>query len=249
MLRLLGVVISIGLADSLNPSTVGPALLLAAGEAPRRRVLAFTLGTFGVTFAGGLILTLGPGRAIIALVPHPGPTARYILETIAGAALLSVGIVVWRRRGRLRQRNREHPQHKGPARRLVSGAARNPGLLGASIAFVELPTAFPYFAAIAAVVGSGFGVTSQVVLVAIYNICFVLPLLGIALTLTVFGDRAVVILDRVRAYFRRRWPAVVAIVAVLAGAFVITLGLTGLTGRASGPVGSVSRGVRHLISH
>ncbi|MBV8430243.1 MAG: GAP family protein [Solirubrobacterales bacterium] len=249
MLRLLGVVISIGLVDSLNPSTVGPALLLAAGEEPRRRVLAFTLGTFAVTFAGGLILILGPGRAIISLVPHPGPTARYILETIAGAALLTVGMVVWRRREQLRQRSGEPSQHKGLARRLVSRAARNPGLLGASIALVELPTAFPYFAAIAAVVGSGFGLTSQIVLVAVYNVCFVLPLLGIVLTLTVFGDRAVGILDRVRAYFRRRWPAVVGIAAIIAGAFVITLGVTGLTGRAGGPVGSVSRRVRHLISH
>jgi ABC-type Fe3+ transport system permease subunit len=53
----------------------------------------------------------------------------------------------------------------------------------------------------------------------------------------------------VRRYLGRRWPAVVGVAALIAGAFVITLGITGLTGRTSGPVGSVSRRLRHIISH
>jgi hypothetical protein len=42
MLRLIGLVISIGLADSVNPTTVGPALYLASGERGRHRVAVFT---------------------------------------------------------------------------------------------------------------------------------------------------------------------------------------------------------------
>ena len=53
---------------------------------------------------------------------------------------------------------------------------RSSALLGATITAVELPTAFPYFAAIAAVVGSGYGVWHQVFLILIFNIAFVLPL-------------------------------------------------------------------------
>ena len=34
MLRRIGVAISVGLADSLNPSTVGPALYIATGRKP-----------------------------------------------------------------------------------------------------------------------------------------------------------------------------------------------------------------------
>ena len=30
----------------------------------------FTIGAFSVTFAGGLVLTIGPGR-LLGLVPHP----------------------------------------------------------------------------------------------------------------------------------------------------------------------------------
>ena len=245
MLRLLGVVISIGLADSLNPSTIGPALFLAGGESPRGRVLGFTAGTFGVSFLGGLILTLGPGHAILSLVPHPDATARYILETIAGAAMLVVGAVLWRRRALIQHRAQHASAEPG---RIASRADRNPTLVGATIAAVELPTAFPYFAAIAAIVGSGTSIPRQIVLIAIYNACFVLPLLVIVFILTVYGDRTVQILDAVRRYLRRRWPTVVGIIALLAGAFVIALGVTGLTGRASGPVGSLSRKVRHVIS-
>lgn len=244
MLRLLGVVISIGLADSLNPTTVGPALLLATRDRPRRQVLEFTAGTFLVFLIGGLVLTIGPGQAIVSLVPHPNATTRYILETIAGAAMLVAGAVLWRRRARIAERASDELPGSGRATR---GATRKPWVVGAAISVVELPTAFPYFAVIAAIVGSGLGLTRQLLLVVIYNVCFVLPLLGIVGLLTVFSERAVESLDRVRRYLRARWPVLVSVIALLAGAFVITLGVTGLTGQTSGHLGRVSRGLRHLF--
>jgi cytochrome c biogenesis protein CcdA len=245
MLRLLGVVISIGLADSLNPTTVGPALLLAARERPRRQVLQFTAGTFAVFLIGGLVLTIGPGQAIVALVPRPSTTTKYILETIAGAAMLVAAAVLWRRRARIRQRASGESSGSG---RAVSAAARKPWVVGATISLVELPTAFPYFAVIAAIVGSGLGLTRQLVLVVIYNLCFVFPLLGIVALLTIFKERAVQLLDRIRGYLRTRWPVLAAVIAFTAGVFVITLGVTGLTSQSSGRVGRVSRRLRHLIT-
>ncbi len=240
MLRLLGLVLSIGFADSLNPSTIGPALYLASGHSPRRSVLEFTAGTFGVFTLGGLLLTLGPGRAILALVPHPHATARYILETAAGVAMLVASAVLWVRRRRLGRRPGE-PEREP--------SQRSPLLMGAGIAIVELPTAFPYFAAIAAIVGSGLGLPRQIVLVALYNLAFIAPLLGITVALTVAGEGAVELLTRVRRWMSQRWPVIAAIVALAVGVFVITLGVTGLTGRTHGRVGVISRRLRHLISH
>jgi hypothetical protein len=43
---------------------------------------------------------------------------------------------------------------------------------------VELRTAFPYFAAIAAIVGSGIGTSRQIALLVLFDVCFVLPLIG-----------------------------------------------------------------------
>jgi cytochrome c biogenesis protein CcdA len=239
MLRLLGLVISISLADSLNPSTIGPSLYLAAGECPRRDVLQFAAGTFVVFAVGGLILTLGPGRAILALVPRPSPTARYILETVAGVAMLVIAAVVWFRRQKLGHRE---AARSAPKR-------RSPLVMGAGIAIVELPTAFPYFATIIAIVGSGLSLWRQLVLLGIYNVCFVLPLLAIVVMVAFAGDRAVTLLSRARRFMHDHWPVLVVVVALVVGIFVTTLGVTGLTGNAGGRVGRVSRRLRHLISH
>lgn len=239
MLRALGVVLSIGLADSLNPSTSVTGLFLASGERPRRSVLEFAAGVFAVFLLGGLILTLGPGRAILALVPRPSATTRYILETVAGAAMLVTSAMLWRRRG--------SPDDDGK----LKGARRrgSPFVLGATIGAVELPTAFPYFAAIAAIIGSGVDLVLQVVLVAVYDACFVLPLLGVAVILTVAGDSAITKLTRARKWLACHWPVLLSRLALIAGIFIVALGVTGLTLNAPGDTGQVSRGVRHHLTH
>ena len=54
MPTLMLVVASIGLADSINPSTIVPALWIAS--TPRAHLLSFTIGVFAVYLAGGLWL-------------------------------------------------------------------------------------------------------------------------------------------------------------------------------------------------
>ena len=241
MLRLLGLVVSISLADSLNPTTVGPALFLASGQDPKRSVLRFTAGVFAVFLLAGMILALGPGRAVLALVPRPVPTVRYVLETVAGVVMLTAGVLLWLRRQGLAQRN-----NRGDDRRR---RFRSPALMGAGIALVEFPTAFPYLAVVVAVVGSGKGLVDQVVLITVYNVCFVLPLLGIVAMLVLAGDRAVEALTSVRRWLHQHWPVLVAVLALVAGAFVTALGVTGLTSGVHGTVGRVSRRLRRILTH
>jgi cytochrome c biogenesis protein CcdA len=238
MLRLISLVVSIALADSLNPSTVGPALYLASGKQPRRCVVWFTAGVVAVSFLGGAVLTIGPGQALLALVPHPGPTVRYVAETVAGVAMLIAAGALWRRRHGLGHRTAADSPRRG----------RSPALLGVTIEAVELPTAFPYFAAIAAIVAAGLSVQRELILVAIYNLCFVSPLLLIVLTLTVAPARADRVLMAVRGYLTEHWPVLLAAVALLAGVFITALGVTGLTSGAGGGLGHISRRVRRIIS-
>ena len=238
MLRLIGLVVSIGLADSMNPSTIAPGLYLAMGERPRTGLIQFTLGVFAVNLVGGAAIALGPGQALLALVPKPTATVRYILETVAGATLLVVAAVLWRKRKGLARRELPSPSPNG----------KSALLLGLTIGAVELPTAFPYFAVIAAVVGSGFGAVRQLMLLALYNIAFVLPLIGMIAILVIAPDRSAQILTGCRDWLQRRWPTLVAGLALIAGAFVITLGITGLTGNTHGSVGRVSRRLRRSIT-
>jgi cytochrome c biogenesis protein CcdA len=237
MLRLIGLVVSIGLADSLNPTTIGPAPYLAVGERGRRRVAEFTLAVFTVYLLGGIAIALGPGQLVLSVFPHPRRGAAHILEIVAGAAMLGVAGFLWSRRRRLSQRGAPATNPEG----------RSSVILGAAITAVELPTAFPYFAAIAAIVGSGIGTTRQIALLVLFDVCFVLPLIGIVGMLTVAGDGAAPMISRARDRLRAHWPAVLAGVALLAGIFVVTIGVTGLTSHT--PFGRFVRNrlfLRHL---
>lgn len=239
MLRLIGLVVSIGLADSLNPSTIGPSLYLASGERPARRVTQFTLGVFGTYLAGGAVIALGGGQILLSLVPHPGHTARYIVETVAGVVMLLGAGFLWRDRQSLAHHDLPTPSAEG----------RSSALLGVTITAVELPTAFPYFAAIAATVGSGFDPGRQAILLVLYNVCFVLPQIAIIVTLKVAGDEAERILARTRDFLQEHWPALLAGLALLAGVFVVLLGATGLASGGHGSVARLSRGLRSILSH
>jgi cytochrome c biogenesis protein CcdA len=202
-------------------------------------VLQFTAGVAAVFFFGGAVLTLGPGQALLALVPHPGPTVRYIAETVAGAAMLVWAALLFRHRHRLGERSSEDS-----ARRRAS-----PLVLGLTVGVLEFPTAFPYFAVIVAVIAAGLDPGSELFLIALYNLCFVLPLLAIVLTFTVARERAQELLNRAREYLRRHWPLLLAVLALVAGLFVAALGVTGLTSGVHGRIGSLSRRLRHVISH
>jgi cytochrome c biogenesis protein CcdA len=141
MLRRVAVMISVGLADSINPSTVGPALYLTTAGRRVIRVMLFTAGVFLVELAAGIALTIGPGRLLLGLIPHPRDTVKHMIELVAGLVLLAVAVALWV--GRRSLARRELPMRAGGG-----GSAFT---AGASIAAVELPTAAPYFAVIAGI--------------------------------------------------------------------------------------------------
>jgi cytochrome c biogenesis protein CcdA len=240
MLRLIGLMISIGFADSVNPSTIAPAMYLATGERdPRRQVIQFTLGVFGVYLLGGLAIALGPGELVLHLVPHPRPGLKYLFEIIGGVVLLTLAAVLWSFRKLLAKRELPIARTEG----------RSSALLGATITAVELPTAFPYFAAIAAAVGSGYGVWHQVFLILIFNATFVLPLVAIIAVLQFAGTDAQRVLTSSRAWLERNWPVALAVIGLLAGAFCVLIGITGLIGLHHSHAGRIARRLRRILAH
>jgi cytochrome c biogenesis protein CcdA len=173
----------------------------------------------------------------LALVPKPDADTRHLLEVIAGAALITIGLLLWLQRGKLRRRGMPQPSAK----------RKSSAILGATITAVELPTAFPYFAVIAAIVGSGLGPLRQLFLLVLFNVCFVLPLIGIWATLTFAGDRADRLLAIGRDFLERHWPTVLAILLFTAGVFVTVLGITGYTIHSRGRIGRFSRGLQNTL--
>ena len=223
MLRLVGIVMSIGLADSLNPTTIAPALYLATGERARDRVAEFTAAVFAVYFLGGAAIAVGAGQLIRPLLPHPHHHITNIIEIAAGAAMIAAAAMLWHHRARLRRREPPDFDPRG----------KSSWVLGASITAVELPTAFPYFAAIAAIVGADLDAGPDLVLLLLFNICFIAPLLAILGVLTFAGERSEQVLCDARSFLQRHWPSVLAGLALAAGLFVVLLGVTGLAASKS----------------
>ena len=119
MLRRVALLISVGLADSINPSTVGPALYLTTAHRRVVRVMQFTSGVFIVELAAGIVLTIGPGRLLLGLVPHPRDTVRHVIELVTGLVLLAVAVALW-----VGRRKPGTPRTSDPRRRWALGVPR-----------------------------------------------------------------------------------------------------------------------------
>lgn len=221
MLRVTLIVVSIGLADSIGPATIGPALYLATRRHARWQVAEFAIGIVAVNMAAGALIALGPGQFLLSLVPSPSPIAEHVTEVVIGSAIIVGAAVVWWYRASLARRQL-------PAMTARTG----PGLvLGAGRALLGLPTAFPYFAAIAVIVASGVGVPQQASLLLLYNAAFVAPVIAIFVVLIVFGSRADGVLTRASDWVQRNWPPLLAALALVVGLAILGLGVSGLVGQ------------------
>jgi cytochrome c biogenesis protein CcdA len=219
MLKLAVAVVAIALPDCINPSLIAGELLLATGPHPRRQTAIFTLTALTVTFVFGVVFALGLGDLLLALVPKPGPTVKYGLITAAGAVLVVGGTLIWVRRTALVS---DDPPER---RRTASGYS---ALSGAAIAGVELLTAFPYFAAIAMIVGSGVSNPAKVSLLALYCFVYALPLIVIAAMFAVMGERAERMLRPVGDWLLVNWPVVVGPLTAVIGIAVLAFGIVQL---------------------
>jgi cytochrome c biogenesis protein CcdA len=219
-LKLAAAVVAIALADSINPSLIGGELFVATAEHPRQKTIAFTLAAWIVTFVFGLALALGLGDLILALVPKPGRTVKYGLIVAAGVVLAAGGAAVWIRRESLVRTEAGRQPHE---------SHRPAALMGAGIAGLELLTAFPYFAAIAMIVGSGASNAGRLLLLVLYCVIYTLPLIAIAVLIVVMGERAERILGPIGDWLSGHWPAVVAPLTVAFGIGLLAFGVVQLS--------------------
>jgi cytochrome c biogenesis protein CcdA len=219
MLVLVALVVSVAVVDSINPSTLGPALLYAIGKHARRDVAAFTIGVFAVSTLGGLVLLFGPGRALLALASKPGAHTVHLIELATGALVIAAGVALWLTRQRIAQRLR---------RRERLARRRSALLLGAAIMAAELPTAFPYLGALAAVAEAHPGVVARVLLVLTYNVLFVAPMLAVLGTVVASGARGAELARAARERLERYGPAVIPVALAVLGAVILVIGGAGL---------------------
>lgn len=218
MLKLAIVLTGIALADSVNPATIGPALYFATTKHPIRRVTEFTAGFFIVNFVAGVLIVVGPGQLLVDLAERPGPEVKHIIELAAGLILIGVAIALFIGRTRL-------AAGAVSTRELTS---KHAWALGFGLGAAELPTAFPYFAALAAIIGSGLGLPRQIALVFLFNLVFIAPKLVIIGGIAFGGEPARRWLGRAGDWLRLHWPVVFAWIALVAGLALSAFGLVWL---------------------
>ncbi|MGH2896902.1 MAG: GAP family protein [Solirubrobacteraceae bacterium] len=220
MLAAATVVAALGVADSINPVTILVAMYLGSGPDPARRLGGFISGVFTAYLIGGLALMLGPAELLrggLAGVEIPGMDAAAL---VAGVGLMAVAVAVWTRRNRLARV------------RLPDGLARPRSALalGALVTVLDLPTAFPYFGAIAVIVNGDMPMVAQLILLGLFNALYVLPLALVLVAHLAFGARSHALLARVRAAVARIAAPLLAAGAGAAGAALVARGAGGVLG-------------------
>jgi cytochrome c biogenesis protein CcdA len=146
---------------------------------------------------------------------------KWVLVTVAGVVLVVGGAGLWWKRRAL-------GGTPAPAADATGGGG-SALAMGAGIAAVEFFTAFPYFAAIAMVVGSSVGAPGKVALIVLYNVVYVLPLIVIVVMCALMGERAGRTLAPVGDWISLHWPEIVAPLAEIAGIALAAYGVTHLT--------------------
>ena len=215
MVLLVLLVVSVAAVDSINPSTVVPALLYALGDHARRDVAGFAAGVFAASTLGGLLLVFGPGQALLALVSHPRPRVVHAIEAGAGLLLVAVAAFLWLTRAHVERRLAQERIRR----------RRGALLLGAAIMSTELPTALPYFGALVAVTEGAHSALVRLLLVLAYNAVFVAPLLALLAVLAASGERGAAIAAAARRRLIHHAPVLFPVALALLGVALVVVGL------------------------
>jgi cytochrome c biogenesis protein CcdA len=212
------IIAGLGLVDSLNPATITVGAILAATEHPVHRLAGYAAGIFSVYLAGGLVLTLGPAELLRTALHGPDATTpRNIVFLVVG--LVAIGFAVWV------FANRNTDRLKSREFKIKPGSAF---VLGAGITAVDLPTAFPYFGAIAAMVARDLSTSSEIALLVLFNLMYVLPILVILGASAVLHERAQPFMARVREFVVRWSPILLSVLTLAVGIALTVAGLRGL---------------------
>src|SRR6185503_11595166 len=159
-------VLLLALVDSINPSAIVVTLYLlsTAGSGVLVRVIVYVSAIFVTYLLLGVMMVLG----IESLLPSLGGMFRgrggLIAQSLVGLALLIYSLTASTNR-------QSSPAIARPSASTYAALV----MLGVSVTAMELPTAMPYFAAIALISEAGLPVRAWAPLLGLYNLIFVLP--------------------------------------------------------------------------
>jgi len=174
-------VLLLAVVDSINPSAIVVTLYLlsTAGSRALAQVVVYIAAIFITYLLLGVLMVLG----IESLLPWVGGILRgrtgFIVQSVVGLVLLIYSLTA-------RSANRDSsPAVARPSASTYAALV----MLGVSVTAMELPTAMPYFAAIALISSAGLPLHVWAPLLGIYNVIFVLPPIALLVGHLVLQDR------------------------------------------------------------
>lgn len=208
-LELASVLVGLALLDSLNPATISEAAVLSSSRRPAPAVLAYWAGALTCYLTLGGLLVLGPGALLAGALAAPPDWLRAV-GAVVGATMFTAGVVLWRRGVRL-----------GFGTRLADGDPRLAFKIGVVATLGDIPTAAPYYGAVAVLAGSGLSQAAQLGALGAYNLIYLAPVLIVLALRLAAGSRADPLLDAVRGTVERLAGPLLICVLVLGGAGLV----------------------------
>lgn len=194
----------LGLLDSLNPATLIVMAYFLAQSQPLARGAVFIGGTILVYLLCGVAILSGWMALTAFLSSLFTPNARAVLEIAAGLACIVGAAWMWR-----------HPQAPTSKTAPLANGLWATAALAIGSTISDVPTALPYFAAVAELNAVPRTLLTIAGAIGWYNLLYVAPLLAMLAIRWRMGDRAKPALDRfneaVRTLLRVALPPALAL--------------------------------------
>lgn len=219
-MTLLSYLVAIAAIDSLNPTATAFQVYLLTTPKPVVRSLSFITGIFLTYWTVGLFATLGFAK-LISLVLTTHREWMYVIQFILGIALVYTGCTL----------NSSSSSHQPLKKKPRSLQPIQTFLLGMSVTLLEAPTAFPYLGAIERVAHAKLSLSDLAGLLGIYNLVFVMPLIGLLGIYIAFQSRSAELLKRINQAITRWSPQILRVLLPVTGTFLLADCVASILGR------------------
>jgi cytochrome c biogenesis protein CcdA len=213
-MSLLGYIVAIAAIDSLNPTATALQIYLLTTPKPVGRSIALISGIFVAYWTVGLLATVGLTR-LIQWVFLTYSEWISLIQCILGIALLYVGWTL----------NSSSNAHQTLKNKPNSLQPIHTFFLGMSVTLLEAPTALPYIAAIERIAQAKLSFYDLAGVLSIYNVVFVMPLIGLLGIYISFQDRRTELLKQINQSITQWTPKIMRVLLLVTGSVLLVSGI------------------------
>ena len=183
MTELLPKLVPLLVVDVLNPVLFALLVVAVSTSRPIANSTAFLAGHTAAYFISGIVIALGLNQ-ISDRLNNPLPVD-FVIELLIGLLLL------W---AALASRDGKASADRTPDRELTPAYCFG---YGAVVNFIGVPFALPYFAAVDQLLKADLSLESSLLVLAFYNMAYVLPFLLVPILVALTGDSSKPILEKI----------------------------------------------------